>query len=44
MIFDMAVIYKNMEDKEKSNELFGQVIMNYSGTELAEKAREERGY
>ena len=44
VIFDMAVIYKNMEDKEKSNELFGQVIMNYSGTELAEKAREERGY
>ena len=44
LIFDMAVVYKKMDDKEKSNELFGQVIMNYSGTELAEKAKEERGY
>lgn len=44
VIFDMAVVYRAMDDKEKSNELFGQVIMNYSGTDLAEKARAERGY
>lgn len=44
VLFDMAVIYKKMEDKETSNDLFGQVIMNYAGTELAEKAKEERGY
>lgn len=44
VIFDMAVVYRTMDDKEKSNELFGQVIMNYSGTDLAEKARAERGY
>lgn len=44
VIFDMAMVYKTTEEKDKSNELFGQVIMNYSGTELADKAREERGY
>lgn len=44
VIYDMAMIYKAREDKDKSNELFGQVIMNYPDTELAGKAKEERGY
>lgn len=44
VIYDMAMIYNGMEDKDKSNDLFGQVIMNYPDTELAAKAKEERGY
>lgn len=44
VIFNMALIYKNSGDKDKSSELFGQVIMNYGGTALADKAKEERGY
>lgn len=44
ILFNMAVIYKNMDEKETSNDLFGQVIMNYPDTELAVKAKEERGY
>lgn len=44
VIFNMAMIYKNSGDKDKSGELFGQVIMNYAGTDLADKAKAERGY
>lgn len=44
VIYDMAMIYKGQDEKDKSNELFGQVIMNYPDTELAVKAKEERGY
>ncbi|MEG0687648.1 MAG: tetratricopeptide repeat protein [Hungatella sp.] len=44
VIFNMALIYKAKEDKDRSNELFGQVIMNYPDHELAVKAKEERGY
>lgn len=44
VIYDMAMVHKGLGDKEKANELFGQVIMNYSGTELADLAKEERGY
>lgn len=42
--FDMAMIYKKLGDKDKANELFGHIIMNYSETGLADKAKEERGY
>ena len=44
VIFNMAVIYKAKEETDTSDELFGQVIMNYPNTELAQKAKEERGY
>lgn len=44
VIFNMAMIYKAKEETDTSNELFGQVIMNYPNTELAQKAKEERGY
>lgn len=44
IIFNMAMIYKNKGDEETSDQLFGQVIMNFDDAELAEKAKEERGY
>lgn len=44
VIFNMAMIYKAKEETDVSNELFGQVIMDYANTELAQRAREERGY
>ncbi len=44
IIYDMAMIYKGKGDKEKADELFGQVIMNYPDTELSTKAKTERGY
>ncbi|MBS6646441.1 MAG: hypothetical protein KH366_22940 [Clostridiaceae bacterium] len=44
VIFNMAVIYKGLGDMENANKLFGDVIMNYSNTDLAEQAKTERGY
>lgn len=44
VLYDMAMVYKGMEDTEQANELFGQIIMNYPDTELAEQAKTERGY
>ena len=44
IIFNMAMIYKTKGDEETSDQLFGQVIMNFDDEELAAKAKEERGY
>ncbi len=44
IIFNMAMIYKNKGEEETSDQLFGQVIMNFDNEELAAKAKEERGY
>ncbi len=44
VLYDMAMVYHGREEEDKANELFGQVIMNYPDTELAEKAKEVRGY
>lgn len=44
IIFNMAMIYKTMGDEDTSDHLFGQVIMNFEDSELAAKAKEERGY
>ncbi len=44
IIFNMAMIYKGKGDEETSDQLFGQVIMNFDDEALAEKAKEERGY
>lgn len=44
IIFNMAMIYKAKGDEETSDQLFGQVIMNFDDEELAAKAKEERGY
>ncbi len=44
IIFNMAKIYKDQGDEETSDQLFGQVIMNFEDSELAELAKEERGY
>ena len=44
IIFNMAMIYKNKGDEETSDQLFGQVIMNFNDEALAAKAKEERGY
>ena len=44
IIFNMAMIYKNKGEEETSDQLFGQVIMNFEDEELAAKAKEERGY
>lgn len=44
IIFNMAKIYKEKGDEDMSDQLFGQVIMNFDDAALAEKAKEERGY
>lgn len=44
IMFHMALLYKKSGDKDKANDLFGQVIMNNAGTPLAEQAKKERGY
>lgn len=44
IIFNMAMIYKTKGDEDTADQLFGQVIMNFSDSALAERAKEERGY
>lgn len=44
IIFNMAMIYKEKGEKETADQLFGQVIMNFTDSELAERAKAERGY
>lgn len=44
IIFNMAMIYKQKGNEDTSDQLFGQVIMNFEDSDLAEKAKEERGY
>ena len=44
IIYNMAMIYQAMEDTETADQLFGQVIMNFSDSELAAQAQEQRGY
>ena len=44
IIFNMAMIYKTKGDEETADQLFGQVIMNFADSPLAESARAERGY
>lgn len=44
IIFNMAMIYKAKGDEETADQLFGQVIMNFSDSEAAVRAKEERGY
>lgn len=44
VIYDMALIYQAKEERDKANELFGQVIMDFSDSELAALAKEARGY
>lgn len=44
VIYDMAMIYQSRDERDKANELLGQVIMNYPNTELAVLAKEARGY
>lgn len=44
IIFNMAMIYKTTGDEEMSDQLFGQVIMNFADSDLAARAKEERGY
>ncbi len=43
IIFNMAMIYKTKGDEETADQLFGQVIMNFADSPLAESARAERG-
>ncbi len=44
VIYNMALIYAQKDDEETANQLFGQVIMNFSDSDLAEAARAQRGY
>lgn len=44
IIYNMAMIYQAMGDTETADQLFGQVIMNFSDSELAAQAQEQRGY
>ena len=40
IIYNMAMIYQAMGDTETADQLFGQVIMNFSDSELAAQAQE----
>ena len=44
VIFQIGLIYKGLDQKDQADEMFGQVIMNFPNTDLAAKAKEERGY
>ena len=44
VLYDLAGVYQAAGDEEKAKELWGQVIMNYPDTELAEQAKAARGY
>ncbi|MEY8336893.1 tetratricopeptide repeat protein [Lachnospiraceae bacterium 62-35] len=44
VIFNEAMAYVSLNDTDKANELFGDIIMNYSSSELAARAKEQRGY
>ncbi|MCI8512924.1 MAG: hypothetical protein HFE83_13200 [Lachnospiraceae bacterium] len=44
IIYNMAMIYKAKGDEDTADQLFGQVIMNFSDSALAARAKEQRGY
>ncbi len=44
ILYDMGLICQGRGETDRANDLFGQVIMNAPDTELAEKAKEARGY
>lgn len=44
VLYDMAMIYQGKDEEDTANELFGQIIMNYPDSELAEQAKTARGY
>ncbi len=44
ILYDMAMIYQERGETDTANDLFGQVIMGYPDTDLAEQARAVRGY
>ena len=43
-MYKKAVSYKQMGDIQNANNLFGEIIMRFPGTELARQAQVERGY
>lgn len=43
-MFKKAMSYKQMGDLQNANNLFGEVIIRFPGTEQAAQARNERGY
>lgn len=43
IIFNMAMIYKTKGDEETADQLFGQVIMNFADSPLAESAQGRAG-
>lgn len=44
VIFDMALIYKNRGETDTANELFSNIINNFPTSDLAARARQQRGY
>lgn len=44
VLYEMALIYQGRDEREKSNELFGRVIMSDPNSSLAALAKEARGY
>ena len=44
VLYDMALLRQARGEEEQADQLFGQVILNYPDTELAEAARTARGY
>ena len=43
-LFKKAMAYKQQNDIQNANNLFGEVIMRFPDTELATQAKTERGY
>ena len=44
VLYDMAALCESSGDSETAKELWGQIIMNYPNTELAQQAKTARGY
>lgn len=44
VIYQLGLTYKSLGDTDTANQYFGDVIMNYSDSEYAAAAQEQRGY
>ena len=44
VIYKLGLAYEAAGDKDKANEYFGEIIMNYPDSEFAEDSKVRRGY
>jgi TolA-binding protein len=44
VIYKLGLAYQSLGDTDTANQYYGDLIMNYSNTEYADLAKEQRGY